>query len=203
LSIGDLGDAFERTSIESSLEVLDNASTTFRSEHTFCIKARIAARFYQRKFAWTGSGASEEPPPDLITDYDNWGFPRHRIHGPVIRENTSRIVLVDLGRTMSKGETDTVHFVHRLKDLNATFVPYLGISPRSGTNKISLKVVLPDALSGHVFFEERTTDTNTAIASEKLTASEEMDGRKTFKHEVRRPETSNRTYQIAWRSLGQ
>jgi hypothetical protein len=187
---------FTKVTASHEFEVLDDASTTFRSEHKFEIRAELRGRFFLRRYTWTGS--EDEAPPILETPYDVWGHPLHRIHGPVIHEGVWRIVLVDLGRTFEVGDQDTVHFYHRLRDLNGKFEPYLGHDPKPGTQHIRLFVILPDTLAHDVVFDERMLDTDNVIKQVPLLGKPIDGGRTSFETEVPDPITVNRGYRIRW-----
>jgi hypothetical protein len=111
-AITDAEHAFTKVRASHLFEVLDDSCTTFRSEHQYEIRAELRGRFFQRRFMWTGSDDDEQPA--LESTYDMWGYPMHKIHGPVIREGVWRIVLVDLGRTLEIGDGDNLHFHHSL-----------------------------------------------------------------------------------------
>lgn len=195
-TISDSEYIFAKVSASHTLEVLDDSCTTFRSEHIFLIQAQLRSRFFNRRFSWTGSDDDEEP--ILETTYDKWGHPMHKIHGPVIREGPWRIVLVDLGRTLEVGEEDLLHFHHRLRDLNGKFEPYLEHSPKPGTKKIVLKVILPESLAHDVVFDERMFDTDKVMHSEPLSGNSLDATRKLFAREIPNPVQLNRAYRIRW-----
>jgi len=196
-AIHDSDQIFTKEKVFHTLEVLDDACTTFRSEHVFSIRAELRSRFYNRRFQWTGSDDDEEP--ILQTTYDKWGYPLHRIHGPIIREGPWRIVVVDLGRTLEIGEEDILHFHHRLRDLNGKFEPYLSHAPQPGTKNIILHVILPKSLAHDVVFDDRMLDTDKVIDSEGLTGEPLDAARMLFAKEVPNPAQLNRVYRIRWK----
>ncbi|MGO7422225.1 hypothetical protein ACCT09_20610, partial [Rhizobium ruizarguesonis] len=87
--------SFEFVAVEHQLEIVDRNSTTFRSEHKYRIRAKEPSRFFIRQYFWTGAGVEKEPVPEIVSDVDDWGFPNQRIHGPLLCEETSRILIVD------------------------------------------------------------------------------------------------------------
>ena len=198
--INDLRQAFVMPSVTHTFDVVDEASTTFRSEHVFNVKAAIRTRFFMRQFFWTGGGTTQEAPPELVCDLDRWGFPKHKIHGPVIVESKSRTLLVDLGRTVEIEEFETIHFRHKLKDLAGSFEPHLAHTPKAGTEIITLNVSLPASLAGKVYYEEVTVDTDSVIDGHQLQPTLEEDGRAHFSMTVNDCKTANRQYRIVWKS---
>lgn len=196
-AISDSEHIFTKARVAHTLEVLDDSCTTFRSEHIFLIRAELRSRFFLRRFKWTGSDDEEEP--ELETTYDKWGHPTQRVHGPVIREGQWRIVVVDLGRALEIGEEDNLHFRHRLRDLNGKFEPFLGHSPKPGTQHINLKVVLPESLSKDVIFDERMLDTDKVIDSVPLSGQSVDQNRFVFEKEIPNPAQQNRAYRIRWK----
>lgn len=195
-AIRDLQGAFARPSVSHHFEVVDDASTTFRSEHIFRVKAQIQTRFFLRQYYWTGSGV-DEPQPELVCAYDTWGFPKHKLHGPIIVEGSSRTVLVDLGETYDVGAEDTIHFQHRLKDLERRFQPHIGHVPKPGTKEVSLSVTLPLSLAENVSLESISIDTRKVMDSERLVGVN-TDGKLKFSRTIKNPKTSNTLYQIRW-----
>ena len=189
---------FTWLSVSHAFEVVDASSTTFRSEHIFRVRAEIDTRFFTRHYFWTGSGSVDEPEPLLVCEDDVWGFPQHRVHGPVIIEGTSRILVIDLGRTLVAGQEEVIHFCHRLKDLNHTFDPYIGHLSRPGMKKLDLSVALPEALSENVTFQERMLDTGSAIHVEQLHPMCIKNGTCKFDKQVTKLASENRGYRICW-----
>jgi hypothetical protein len=194
-TIVDSEHGFTKVRVDHEFEVLDDSSTTFRSQHNFLVRAELRGRFFQRRYQWTGSDEDERP--TLETVYDMWGHPQHNIHGPVIREGRWRIILVDLGRTLEIGDQDVVHFHHRLRDLNGKFQPFLGNSPKPGTKYITLKVILPLSLAHDVFYDERMLDTDNVIATKELQGVP-VDGKVQFVENIPDPVQLNRGYRIRW-----
>src|SRR5437867_4752734 len=128
--------AFAKVDVQHQLEVLDNNSTTFRSSHLFTVRAAVKSRFFERRYSWTGGDDTDSP--EVVCDHDMWGHARHKVHGPVIREDKTRIVLLDLGRTLERGEEEQIHIIHSLRDLNGTFEPFMGQFAGPELEKISL-----------------------------------------------------------------
>jgi hypothetical protein len=193
---------FDVVSAFHSLEVIDLASTTFRSEHKFEVKAVSPSRFFVRQWFWTGSGSVNEAPPDLVTDYDQWGHPIQKIHGPIVVENESRIVVVDLGRIVQIGERVAVHFLHRLKDLDRTSRPFLSTVPKPrDMRQYKLRVVLPHEMATDVTFEEFDLSTNRATMVERLKPARTDSGRAIFEREYVKDKGSNCGCAIRWNKL--
>lgn len=177
--------SFRYKSVEHQFEVADRGSTTFRSEHKFELEAIQATRFFIRNWFWTGSGAEKEPIPEVLCEIDKWGFPRHRIHGPLVSENRSRIVVVDLGRTLAIGETDILHFQHKMKDLKGTFEPRFQISPTAEiSDRIVMRLVVPDWKGLRVEFNKFSRVTKDVLATSISTPTKLLVGRIHFEEVV-------------------
>lgn len=194
----DFGHIFETPKVSHKLEILDDACTTFKSEHIISIRAVLRSRFFLRRFMWSGSDDDEAP--DIETKCDIWGHPKHRIHGPLLREGRWRIVLVDLGRTFEVGEEDTLHFHHKLRDLNGRFEPFLGHTPKLGTEHLKLEIILPASVSQNVAFAERMTDSGMVVDTQQMSGEPVGDGRFRFAKEVHNPVQRNRSYRICWKA---
>lgn len=184
--------SFRFREVEHQLEVVDLGWTTFRSEHKFWLEAKQPARFFVRDFFWTGSGAEKEPPPELVTEVDVWGFPHHRVHGPMLVEGESRVLVVDLGRTIGKGEVEVVEFRHRMKDLGKTFNQVLSSESTSEiVKRLALRMILPRDASQRVRYLSVTTDTKKVIDSREVTAVPLEDGRMLFEAVILNPKKKN------------
>lgn len=181
------------------LEVIDRASMTFRSEHSFLLEATVPSRFFHHDYFWTGSGAERETLPDVVSEIDDWGFPQHRIHGPLIVEGNARILVVDLGRTLRPGEQTTVHFHHRMKDLRGTFKPMLQVRPSSQVRgEITLKLTVPNWRGLEVNFRQFTHDTEKILASHKVEPKELNDSRLEFEATIVNPNSGNFGHRLEW-----
>lgn len=194
--------AFSKVGVEHYFKVVDEDSTTFKSKHTFRIRANVPARFFYRQYFWTGVDVHETPKPRILSEKDKWGHPLHRIHGPVICENQSRIVLVDLGRTMNVGQEDTVRFEHQFFDLESKFEPFFGQQVSSITEppeRIAITVDLPRRLARNVHFTEVYPDTRSEASSENLKPRILPDGRHEFTKVISGDSVQpNRYYYIKW-----
>lgn len=193
----DFGHIFTTPRVFHTLEILDDACTTFKSEHVILIRAQLRSRFFLRRFMWSGS--DDDDAPELDTTFDMWGHPKHKVHGPLIREGRWRIVVVDLGGTFEVGDEDTLHFRHHLRDLTGRFEPFLGHTPKLGTEYLKLQVVLPASVSQDVFFAERTSDTEMVTHTEPMSGELLDDGRTRFSKEIHNPIQRNRGYRICWK----
>jgi hypothetical protein len=190
-------DSFEYLSVSHLLEVVDGGSANFKSEHRFELKAVNPARFFVRNYWWTGSG-SDDSLPELISEIDQWGFFRHRIHGPMIVENTSRIVVVDLGRRLQPGETEVVQFKHRMKDLDGTFQPYLRVGPDTVASKVALTVILPESLSREVYYEVADGVSGQATEVDKMTGTVLDQRRRSFERSFEKLTARKSVHLIRW-----
>ncbi|MBY3102240.1 hypothetical protein HFO69_31830 [Rhizobium laguerreae] len=191
--------SFHFCKADHHLEVVDRASMTFRSEHRFLLEATVPSRFFHHGYFWTGSGAERETMPEVVSEIDDWGFPQHRIHGPLIVEGDARILVVDLGRTLSPGEQTTVHFRHRMKDLKNTFKPMLQVRPSSSVREeITLKVTLPNWSGLDVNFRQFTHDTEKVLVSRKVNPQESDASRLVFEVVIVNPNSGNLGHRLEW-----
>ncbi len=137
--------------------------------------------------------------PEVVSEIDDWGFPQHRIHGPLIVEGDARILVVDLGRTLSPGEQTTVHFRHRMKDLKNTFKPMLQVRPSSSVrDEITLKVTLPNWSGLDVNFRQFTHDTEKVLVSRKVNPQESDASRLVFEVVIVNPNSGNLGHRLEW-----
>jgi hypothetical protein len=193
-----LVDVFRHLDMRHCLEVLDERSTTFRSTHVFEVRATMRTRFYFRKFMW--SGVDHADTTELITEHDQWGHPRHRTHGPVIREGASRISIVDLGRTLEEGDTERIQMRHHLRDLSGTFTPFLSHRSRPHVAQVTLTVVLPISLAVAMTYRETMIDTDQDVDVRPVVGVPE-DGRVRFERTIPAPAPTNRRYRLCWGRL--
>lgn len=191
--------SFRFREVEHQLEIVDRGWTTFRSEHKFWLEAKQPTRFFVRDFFWTGSGAEKEPVPELVSEVDVWGFPHHRVHGPMLVEGESRVLVVDLGRTIGKGEVEVVHFRHRMKDLGGTFNPVLASLPATEIIKrLAIRLILPRGAPQKVMYYSVTHDTNKVVDSREVAAVTLEDGRLLFERIVLNPKKKNLGHKLQW-----
>lgn len=190
---------FNFCAVEHQLEVVDRSSTTFRSEHKFSIEATLPSRFFIRDFFWTGSGQEKEPVPEVVSEIDTWGFPIHRIHGPLVREGNSRILIVDLGRTIGIGEKELVHFRHRMKDLEGTFRPFFKVKPSSKIrDSLVLRVVLPEWEGLRVLYRRFTHDTEKVVETEEIKPTRNENEKLCFEKQIFNPSVQSMGHKLEW-----
>lgn len=195
--------SFEFLATEHQLEVVDRNSTTFRSEHKYWLKASRPERFFIRQYSWSGAGVEREPVPEVVTSVDKWGFPKQRIHGPLLCEDKQRTLIVDLGRTLSEGEEEFIHFRHKMKDLNRKFEPRLSAKPTTKvTNQILLRVTLPAWDELNVRYERFEGGTKKIVASSELMPTNSENGRLTFETTILNPNEDNCGHKIEWSHRG-
>lgn len=185
--------------VHHSLEVLDDNSTTFRSDHSFTVEAEIPSRFFVRSYRWTGT--DETDTPELDSAYDIWGHPVQRLHGPVIREGQTRIVLVDLGRTLQVGEIERIRIRHSLRDFGKSFQPRLGRQARPGLQQLTLTVTLPAPLADNVIYQESEVDSRKVLETEILTGEATSDAKLRFHKSIVAPAPDDRAWVICWGRL--
>jgi hypothetical protein len=191
----DFDHIFEAPKVCHTLEVMDERLTTFRSNHEITIKAVLRSRFYLRRFIWTGSEGDDVP--ELLSDFDHWGHPIQKVHGPVIKDGEWRLIVVDLGTTMEIGEVGVLKFKHHLRDLEGTFQRFLAHRPKTGTQMVDLQVILPRSISASVT-GNCISDTGKVLYSKNLEPVSEYAGKPVFRYVVAEEMQPNRKYQIAW-----
>lgn len=190
---------FKFHSVEHQLEVLDWNSTTFRSEHIFKVEAAVPSRFFVREFSWTGSGVEREPLPEVISDIDKWGFPSHRVHGPMIIEDDMRTLVVDLGRTMKVGEVETIHFRHRMKDLAGTFKPFFRVRPsRDISQSLIFRVILPDRPGVRMEYKCFPRENEDTTPATMLEAARVENGKQIFEKAIVNPSEDKMGHKLEW-----
>ncbi|TDO14928.1 hypothetical protein EV580_3066 [Mycobacterium sp. BK086] len=133
--------SFEYLSVAHEMLVVDESSMTIITNHTVHVRALRAERFFERIYCWTGSGVEKDP--KVLSKLDDLGHV-HKLHGPVIRNGSERIYLIDLGRRLAEGEEEIIEFEHTFVDVGRTFVPFLGHRAKPGLRDLQLRVLLPD-----------------------------------------------------------
>jgi hypothetical protein len=191
--------SFSICSANHHLEVVDRRSTTFRSEHIFKIRANTKSRFFVRDFIWTGSGEIREKPPEVVSAVDIWGIPKHRMHGPLLVEGSARTLVVDLGRTLSVGEEETVCFRHEMKDLKGTFKPRLRMKPSTEFLEcLDMRVTLPQWAGLRCLFREFSRSNDKVLGTEKIEGKRDSAAKISFHKQIVNPNEKNVCYGIEW-----
>lgn len=135
-------DGLLRRSMSHHLRVLSPDHRTVLTRHKFKLEAERETRFFQRKYTWSGTGIENrpvvEPNPDGV------GHATHKLHGSVIiNPGNTRLMLVDLGRTLVPKDEVDLEVSHRFVDTGGTFERYLGARAFLGCSDIDLTVTLP------------------------------------------------------------
>jgi len=169
-----MDDGFTRREVSHHLTVVDPSFMTIKSRHTYVLVADRQSRFFQRRYSWTGSG--DETPPVVSSGIDQMGHRNHKLQGPVVSEkDNGRLLVVDLGRTLAKGDSETVVIEHSFVDTGQTFKPYMGHLAYTGCKKISIAVSVPKNLSVTAEFEVRKGSSDHSSAREVLEGLPEQD----------------------------
>jgi len=153
---------WETLEIHSSYAIEDAAAVKHVHRHRARIRSLISGRFFERRYGWTGSGASQ-PEPRIVSEQ---GGPTHKLHGPTYREDDWVYYLVDLGRRMAVDEETWVTTEQDLIDEAQTFKPYFRLQPQSQLEQLSLQVTLPESL----FVNVRPTKTDVVADTPLSTA---------------------------------
>jgi len=135
-------DGLIRRSTYAELRPLDPNHVTIVTRHIYEVEATRQTRLLQRRYTWTGTGVENRPAVE--PNADPIGHTTHKLLGSVLYEaDRKRMMVVDLGRTLSEGDTATVEVSHRFVDTGGTFDPHLGHTAYEGCRSITLAVVLP------------------------------------------------------------
>lgn len=128
---------FDLLEVESTYEVVDDVKHTYTRRDV----ARLVydARFYERRYRWTGSQTQAIEPEVLSSS----GNVHHKIHGPVLREGDDAVFLVDLGQTLAAKRKVEITTRHVLLDEGGTFQPYLRQRVSSAIGSLTLRVKVP------------------------------------------------------------
>lgn len=195
-----LNDGFTRREVAHHLQVMDDSAMTIHSTHSYVLVADRATRFFQRRYEWTGSGVETEP--EVLSGIDQLGHRTHRIHGPIVHEaGGDRLLLLDIGRTMQKGDTESVAISHKFVDTGSTFKPFMGHLAYNGCKQITIAVSLPQGLSADVEFEVRSEKgASHPKEREPLAGIEEVDDRlvlSRYEKVIQKP-VPGEYYSIVW-----
>lgn len=145
-SVASPPNAWETLEILSEYEIRDTANVEHVHTHRVKAKANLAQRFYERRFNWTGSGKSYDPP---VVRSETDGV-KHKLHGPTYVEDDWTFYLIDLGRRQPVNKVVEVVTDQRFFDENRTFKPYFRLRARNGLLRLELKVSLPPNLFKNV-----------------------------------------------------
>lgn len=193
-----IDDGLVRTRVAHRLRALSSDHRTLVTQHEFRLRASRATRLFQRRYAWSGTGVENRPVVDPNTD--PIGHATHRLLGPVLYEpENSRLVVVDLGRTLEVGEEVTVRISHRFVDTGGTFNRFLGHTAGDDCEGLTIAVMLPKA-DWNVTAVERFKNAEKPHQVRKIDAVKQIVGRaETLDHEwvVEKPQQGV-SYSIQW-----
>lgn len=139
----DTGFVRERTSLQ--VEIADSKCITMRIRHRLTLRATRLGRFFEWRYSWTGSGI--EKPVQMVSGADEFGHYYHKIHGPIIAIEQSRIAVVDLGRDYEQGETVEIELKQTLLDLDRAMRPFLGHDVYEGCKQVQLRLICPKGMN--------------------------------------------------------
>jgi hypothetical protein len=189
---------FQQLSVVHELEVVDLRARTIRTRHLLHIIAVRRARFFERRFTWTGRGVEKEP--QFHSGQSAFGRQTHRLHGPILSEGMRRLFLIDLGRDLEPGEEEQIEFEQTFIDTAGTFQPVLGcrVPDPMAAGEIVLQVTLPARADVTAHRETHFIDQDTCIDRELLVPSIADDtGRHVYRYDIRSSEVG-KLYRIAW-----
>lgn len=183
------------------LTVLDAEFMTFKSEHELHLEALRTERFFLRQFQWTGISSETELIPEIISEHDKFGVPRHRLHGDMICEGNNRMYIIDLGRTLAIGDVDTVKIAHTLRDFEKKFEPIMSVGPRASTSeiqKLELAIQVPVDSTENVRHETYAGSDKKIIDTQKLQPISVTSGIEEYRIVIDENVTPNRGHGISW-----
>lgn len=204
--MGRIDSAFVARRVSATFVALDRSAATVRTEHRFELEARRSDRFYIREYTWVSEEGIEKPPLIHSGNEEN-GVRAHRLQGPVLEgAGADRIAIVDLGRVLEPGETETVeleHFFICTKPKNPGFVGHLATA---GCEHITLRAVLPNGAGARVRFRSFRSGADESYRDEMLVPVpvgpllshlQRADDWREYKKEIPQPKPGER-YRIVW-----
>ena len=182
---------FELLEVESTYRVVDSVKHEYVRRDL--ARLRYDARFYERRFRWTGT-TDHLIAPEVLSETDAG---RHRLHGPVVRENDDAVFIIDLGQTIAARRKVEIITKHNLLDEHGTFQPYLRHRVSSETANLTLRVILPpESLASAKPFVLSAASMARHDVPKSIRVSEESD-LGTYSIEVTRPRVGY-VYGIEW-----
>lgn len=148
----EIDSAFTTRRVAHTFVALDRSAATVRTEHQFELVARRADRFYVREYTWVSEEGLEKA-PIIHSGHEENGMRSHRLHGPIVEGNDGkRLAVIDLGRVVEQGQTETVELEHFFVCTSPKNPGFVGHRARSGCEEITLRAVLPDGAGKRVRF---------------------------------------------------
>lgn len=204
--MGRIDSAFVARRVSATFVSLDRSAATVRTEHRFELEARRSDRFYVREYTWVSEEGLEKLPVVHSGNEEN-GARSHRLHGPVLEgAGSDRIAIIDLGRVLGRGDTETVeleHFFICTRPKNPGFVGHLATS---GCEHITLRAVLPNGAGARVRFRSFRSGADDSYKDEMLEPApvgpllsplQRQDDWREYRKEIARPKLGER-YRIVW-----
>lgn len=189
---------FQQISVVHELEVVDLDARTIKTRHLLHVRALRPARFFERRYSWTGRGVEKEP--QFHSGKSEFGRQLHRLHGPVLRDGIRRLFLIDLGRDLEPEEEEQIDFGQTFIDTAGTFQPVLGsrIPDDTAAAEIVLQVTLPNRADVTAHRESRYIDEQQLLDRQLLAPETDRDtGCQIFRWEIPVAEV-RKHYRISW-----
>ncbi|WP_459975243.1 hypothetical protein [Nocardioides pyridinolyticus] len=183
---------FELLEVESTYEVVDDVMHRYTRRDV--ARLRYDARFYERRYRWTGSPTRVIEPEVLSSS----GAVRHKLHGPVLREGDDALFLVDLGQTLAANRKVEISTRNQLLDEGGTFQPYLRHRISASTGALTLRIRIPPETFVNVspFVMNANTSARHSIPK-KLEIIEEEKSSGAFAFRIEKPRVGY-VYGIEW-----
>lgn len=191
--------AFTLLSVTHTYEVLDSKWMSIRTSHIFELEAIRAHRFYFREYFWHNERGIEKP-PQVTSGQSEAGVSSHRLHGPVATGPEGyRLAVLDLGRIVEPGETETVKIEHFFVRVDPDKDGLVGELAKAGARAIHLKAILPSRpdLRTHYASRHATAGDESWLEWEDLTPQAFDDRRVAVSKSVQDPQQNVR-YRICW-----
>lgn len=184
----------EPISVISAYRVCDVSSSKHENVYQLNFRAlQKNLRFVERRYEWTGAGPPRKP--EVLSGIGTDGTITHRLHGDVISDSAGRIYLIDLGRDLAIGETETIRVKETFVDNAGQFQPFLRHFVRQPLGCLELRVSLPPELQQNVRKEIRELATN--AMTEPATPLTEQEDSDCFVIRVDKPQVGH-SYAIRW-----
>lgn len=123
--------------------LMDESLMSITTEHTFRLVVLSESRFFFRRYLWDSNGG-EERIPQVVSPRQPSGRQTQKLHGPVVRgTNGERFLVVDMGRTLMKGEEEEISFSHSYLSSRPKPYGFIGLIAHQGCERIQLSAILP------------------------------------------------------------
>lgn len=134
---------FELESTSVLYEIKEESGINHIFTRTDRVTPRHPARFYERRFNWTGT-TTQWTTPEVSSSTDGV---EHKVHGPLLNEGNDKLFLIDLGCYVAPNRAIEISTCQKLLDEGRSSRPHLQHAIRRSIGKIRLAVRLPHNLA--------------------------------------------------------